>query len=475
MRIPDPRSVLSLLFLLLLVAAGCDTNGTSEDDDDATGDDDDDDDSPCDAEFVVSEVVGTVVTVRWDPGVAAVDEAYVEYGEDGVLDLRAPARAAAEGGLEAVVLGLRTSTDYDLRTVVVVDSSSTACEPTTVTTGPLPSSLPDLDWYVTGAGESTPGFLLTSFITTPPTPVILDTEGNVVWWYEMGDGFPSAMSRLIQSVDGESFIVQLPSEGDLFENPGDVLRVSYDGTRTEVIEGAGEGHHDMLELPDGTLAILHEDWREVEGENAAGDRIVEVQPDGSHVEIWNIWDWESYPDETDFQLSWSHANALDYDPAEDVYYASMRNLNAIYKIDRATGDLLWKLGDEGSDFALPGGNTEFSFYQHQFHPLGDEIVIFDNGNPEGYDSRIVHYGLDEATGSAELLWEYHSVPPVYNYGLGDVTRLDSGNTLVTWSTSGQLEEVTIDGAPVWHVSIAEIGAGFAYTTFVESLYVPPSN
>jgi len=468
MRTADPRTVLRSLFAactLALSLTGCPTNGVIVADDDTA--------DPCDAEVTVSPVVGTVVTVRWTPGVDEVDDAWVEYGVPGTLDRTAPAQETDDGQFEAVVLGLRASTDYALRTAVTAGGETTTCDVGTVTTGPLPASMPGFAWHAAGAGDITPGYMLTSLVATPPMPVILDTEGHVVWWYEFDEGHPSAMSRLIPSVDGRSFILQEPSGGDQFEDPGDVLRVSYDGMGTEVIAGAESGHHDMAELPDGTLAIIEEDWRDVEGEQVAADRIVEVQPDGSLVEIWNAWDHEAYTGVADEGFSFTHANAIDHVEAEDAYHVSLRNLHTIYKIDRASGDVLWKLGGEDSSFTLPGGDTGFSYYQHQFQPMGDEILIFDNGDPAVYDSRVVHYRLDPFTDEAELLWEHHSDPPLYNYGLGDVTRLDSGNTLVTWSVFGRLEEVNPGGEPVWRINVDEIGAGIAYTTFLESLYVTP--
>jgi len=55
-------------------------------------------------------------------------------------------------------------------------------------------------------------------------------------------------------------------------------------------------------------------------------------------------------------------------------------------------------------------------------------------------------------------------------GLGDVRRFEDGNTLVTWSTAGQLEESNHDRDVLWRLNIDELGAGFAYVTWLESFY-----
>jgi hypothetical protein len=54
--------------------------------------------------------------------------------------------------------------------------------------------------------------------------------------------------------------------------------------------------------------------------------------------------------------------------------------------------------------------------------------------------------------------------------LGDVQRLPNGNTLITYSTSGIIEEVTSSGDLVQTIS----ANSFGYTSFRETLYGPPT-
>ena len=53
--------------------------------------------------------------------------------------------------------------------------------------------------------------------------------------------------------------------------------------------------------------------------------------------------------------------------------------------------------------------------------------------------------------------------------LGDVQRLPNGNNLVTFSTSGQIHEMTPSGTLVAKFT----STAFGYTEFRESLYGPP--
>ena len=459
--VPDrTRCFLWVVGLFLIYPApGCDGGTIGPDDDDDTA-----------ADITVSVKIPTVVTVRWDAPAETADDMYVEYGVDQGYGQQAPATLSGDDSVEAVLLGLKPTTEYHLRTVEVAGSAPAQGPDRTVVTGEVPASLAELEIYELLPDELRDGYILTSLVSVPPTPVIIDSDGDYVWWYEFDEGHPPPLNRLILSADGGSFLLQKPAGGEEFEDPDDLVRVSYDGTREEIVAGGKDGHHDMVELADGTIAMFKAEARMVDGEEEYGDILVEIGPDGEERVVWSVWDHEEFLDMGDYLQTWSHANALDHDPDEGVYYLSLRNLNAIYKIDRVTGGLLWKLGDEGSDFEIPGGSTQTSTSQHQFQVVDSSILIFDNGDADTYASRVVEYTLDEAAGTADPAWNYVADPPVYVYGLGDVNRFDDGQTMITWSTSGRIELITYDQDLVWRLN-ADLGTGFAYTTWMESLYV----
>ena len=53
--------------------------------------------------------------------------------------------------------------------------------------------------------------------------------------------------------------------------------------------------------------------------------------------------------------------------------------------------------------------------------------------------------------------------------LGDIQRLPNGNYLVTFSTTGQIHEITSSGTLVAKFTTSSLG----YSEFRESLYGPP--
>ena len=219
-------------------------------------------------------------------------------------------------------------------------------------------------------------------------------------------------------------------------------------------------------MPDGSFACLTKDLRD----NYVGDRIVEVQLDGERDVVWSVFDYfnpENFEVDDD-DGTWTHANALDYDEADDVWYLSLRNLDTILKADRASGALLWRLTHNSGNFTYEDGATP-TVYQHEFELQSNgNLLVFDNGDDEAHASRVVEYDINEALGEVRETFTYAVEPPLYVYALGDVDRLDEDRVMVTWSTSGLVQVVDSGGAELWSLS-SDLGYVFGYTQHVEAL------
>jgi hypothetical protein len=250
-----------------------------------------------------------------------------------------------------------------------------------------------------------------------------------------------------------------------------IVRVSFDGSVVEStpVQGA---HHDFVLLPEGGVASLMYDAREVEGVVVSADQLVEVADDGSTRQVWTVWDHVEFDPDVEYEGGerWGHCNAVDHDPVEDVYHVSCRNFSAIFKIHRDSGEVLWQLGSDG-DFELTGDGSWFE-NEHQFEIRDDRALVFDNAIPTEATSAAREYSLDEASGTATEIWSYAPDPGLGVFAFGDVSRLPGGNTLVTWGSSGRIDEVTTDGEIVRRLDVG-LGAGVGYTTWVEALTSEP--
>jgi len=420
-------------------------------------------------EATLSEAIPTVGEVTFEASCEGVEQAYVEIeAADGSSSV-VPAEEGAEDSWSARLLGLTASTEYTVVAAVVVDGGTLSSERRALTTGGVPVELPDLAVEAIDPASTSGGLLVTTVVSVPSAAVVFDHEGRYVWW-TIEEDESWVIRRVRLSRDGEwiIYLVQKLGMGLQSDLLGRIRWVRLDGS--EILETDLLGtHHDFVELPDGTIGVIQAE-REVVGTTLIiGDRIVEIEPDGDVVEVWSLFDEVELDEENaasipDFN---THANALDYDEETGHYYISVRNLNTLYKIDRAAGEVVWRFGGVYSDFELLQGTPIQG--EHQFDVLPGGLLVFDNREDPVEGSRVVEFALDEGEGTAEQTWEYFTEPRVYCYVLGDVTRRVDGNTFVTWSTAGQFEELDPAGELVWSANL-ELGAGLGYTSHLETLY-----
>jgi hypothetical protein len=422
-------------------------------------------------EAVVSEHVGTVVTIRWET--AGPTRGYVEYGTDPDYgEVRYfPETPSAMHDLP--LLGLHSSTEYHYRVVVTVDGEAATHATGTFETGSQPAEVLDAGMITETQVEelASGGFLAFPLISNAAIPVIVDGEGNPVWWHI--DEEPHQLITMVAlAPDGQSVFYN-----SIHYDPGDgvpaederILRVSLDGTDVSYLEVPRHSHSFQVH-DDGTVSYLAYDPRGVDGELIRGDRIVEIRPDGSTEFIWSVWDHFEFDPEAvyDEGTGWTHANALVYEPDGDAYYISLRNYSCILKIDRQTGEVIWTLGGTESDFEFVVGSPFAK--QHEFDLVDGGIVVFDNGQLEDMSSRVIEYVLDEDQGTASGSWGYVTSPPIYVSMGGGVVRLADGNTLITWSSAGRIDLVDPEGTRVWGLATS-LGTAVGFSNWYPSLYV----
>lgn len=111
---------------------------------------------------------------------------------------------------------------------------------------------------------------------------------------------------------------------------------------------------------------------------------------------------------------------------------SARHTNTIYKIDRSSGVVIWRLGGHQSDFTFVDDLGNGFSHQHSIHQLPNgHILLYDNGNLHSPKvTRVAEYELDEKTKTARLVWSY--TDGRFTYATGSVQRLPNGNTLIGW-------------------------------------------
>jgi hypothetical protein len=144
---------------------------------------------------------------------------------------------------------------------------------------------------------------------------------------------------------------------------------------------------------------------------------------------------------------------------DDNLLVSARKTSAVYKIDRGTGEVIWRLGGKKSDFEM-GRGTRFA-YQHDARRLPDgTISIFDNGNtvfknglPRAVEeSRGIVLGLDEDKMVATLEREYTHPDKLYSDAGGNMQVLPNHNVFIGWGRANVFSEFSHDGKLLFSAS-----------------------
>ncbi len=176
--------------------------------------------------------------------------------------------------------------------------------------------------------------------------------------------------------------------------------------------------------------------------------IIQELDEGKNVVFqWRSWDYipitDCYDDLTAPALDYIHVNSIDVD-ADGNLLVSCRETSTVLKIDRLTGDVIWRMGGKHNEFAFAGehaGNApEYFSFQHDVRRIGNgDVTLMDNGNQHlpPY-SRAVEYSIDENAKTATLVWEYRHTPDVFDPAAGSVQRLSNGNTLIGWGNANLL-------------------------------------
>jgi outer membrane protein assembly factor BamB len=166
-------------------------------------------------------------------------------------------------------------------------------------------------------------------------------------------------------------------------------------------------------------------------------------------------------------IDYFHLNSIGVD-SDGNLLISARHTSTVYKLDRKTGDIIWRLGGMKSDFTLGPGAT-FNF-QHDARTHTDgTLTLFDNGATDlgagkvEPHSRPMRLRLDTTAKTATFVQEYQAATPRLAFATGNTQQLADGNIVVDWGTAGAITEFTSDGTVVFDATLG--GGAFSYRAF----------
>src|SRR5215218_5862144 len=293
--------------------------------------------------------------------------------------------------------------------------------------------------------------------------MIVDNRGEVVWFRPLQGRYGRAHDLKVQSYRGKSVLTWMDGVNEY---------VIFDHSYREIARiKAGNGrdgdHHEFLISPQDTALItvyspMPWDLSSIGG--LKNDRVWQGIVQEIDIESGEVlFEWHSLDhvglDESYGTLSqdgspgfdYFHINSIEVDH-DDNLLVSARETFAVYKIDRESGKIIWRLGGKKSDFEM-GPGSRFSF-QHDARRLPDgTISIFDNGNtvfhglvPKAVEgSRGIVLDVDEKKMKASLVREYIHPNKQYAHASGNVQLLPNSNVFIGWGRALHFSEFSHDG------------------------------
>ncbi|WP_406689903.1 arylsulfotransferase family protein [Saccharopolyspora sp. ID03-671] len=153
-----------------------------------------------------------------------------------------------------------------------------------------------------------------------------------------------------------------------------------------------------------------------------------------------------------------HLNAICEDG--DALLISARCTHAIYRIDRASGEVKWRLCGRKSDFAM-GEDAGFA-WQHDVRRHSDgTISLFDNADAAGRaKSRGMTLDVDEAARTATLLRSAESPEGLLAPNQGNAQLLANGHMFVGWGGQPYFTEFGPNNEVLFHGRFTETMASY---------------
>lgn len=426
--------------------------------------------------------VPTLLRTTWNSGTPG--RSWVEYSRDGELATATPWQETVDGDNDILVAGLKAGERYTLvGATETADGQVVYTEPMEIEVASRPAGLPAFELTVEAGEAATPGFVLASVLQADGSwLVMLDRDGDYVWWHEIGAGYLAPTVK--RAANGRDLLYAVFDQKQI-RDIAELRRLSLlDGvTNTTRLP---MGHHDFAELPGGEIAWLAYDTRSlrVDGELAlvTGDAVRAV-PEGSDGRVADRVLFSTLVDGMDLRstcdhqhrviegtggLDWSHGNSLVYSEAGDSLYFMARHLDTLHVIDAAGGGLLGRYRPDRSD---PDGGLAAVWSHPHFSDVGEgHLVVFDNGVHRNQPvSGIARYGLEGVGGQPSFEWRYESPEGVFIEALGDARLLPDGNYLTSWLTTGVIAEISPEDGVVWQVE-TDIGSAVARILWIDDLY-----
>ena len=308
----------------------------------------------------------------------------------------------------------------------------------------LLASLPTM--IVNKINSPAPGYL---FLGLKPYLMIVDNEGTPIFYRNINGG----MYDFKLQPNGELTYFLYPKAYYALDSSYNIIH------QYTTSDGYTTNEHELRILPNGNYYLfgrrnvtMNMDTIVTGGNPNAtiiDGALQEFDSTGNLIFEWDalahykITDVDNHIDLTQATIDFAHFNAIAFD-TDGNPIVSARNLDEITKIDRNTGNIIWRWGGKNNQFKFINDTLGFS-RQH-------DIRLFSNGNFSIFDNGVYHstpvtsaaeFKLDEVNKTATLVSRYYHNPEIFAVDEGSVQELPNGDRFISWG-------------PVWKPAVTEI-------------------
>lgn len=358
---------------------------------------------------------------------------------------------------------------------------STGGVPTTYHARCLPGDMPAFNTQRTGSPQAA-YYIIAVNGTNPPASytVIVDSNGVPVWWLKADPALRPLLATLLPN--GNLAMTNSAPQNPQASVNAQVMTLTGSLVATlNSPDNPPSDIHDILLLPNGDYVLVA--YPKVSGVDLSSiggatntciidGEVEEITPAGALVWSWfasqhfspteinhNIWARAATSTCTTPQDVW-HLNSVE-DAGAD--FVSSFRYTGVYRINKSTGSVLWKLGGTtipqsltiSGDSATPPGGLG----QHDARLYSDgSVSIFDNGNdgnsnPAARAPRVVRYAIDTIAATATLQEQLSDPAVTTPVGCcGSARRLSGGDWVVGWGSDNVETEMTPAGTRVFSLS-----------------------
>lgn len=309
-------------------------------------------------------------------------------------------------------------------------------------------------------------FLTPAGANIRPSLLSVDASGQPVWIAPEGE---PVLDLKAQQYQGKPVLVW-------YQGPVVMPGVGHGGVviadtnyrpiaHVSALNGYGVDLHDVMITPQNTAIFTIYNPVVVDATSVHGAKQQRVlEPVVQEVDIATgtlLFEWhglssiplsESYvpvPSKATDTFDYLHPNSVALDTDGNLL-VSGRHTWTVYKIDRTSGILDWRLGGKKDSFTEPAAATTAWQHDARMEPDGT-LTIFDNGANRGtvtHHTRGLVLRLDESAMTVALVHAYPAPPKVVAIAEGSFRLLSNGDYLAGWGTAPEYTEFAPDGTVV---------------------------